>query len=134
MCFSDTIESCLRFRCHGFFCFCCNGFPFACLRERSFAWHCCCLWCFQLSSCIFNVVFVFLVTRINGINSSQISGMFEFWFLDCPFLFFSSLSGFSNSCPSVRPYVNGMSFGFLSVSHRTTKILLEEFRSIMRIL
>ena len=50
-------------------------------------------------------VYVLFITRINRKNSPQLSGMFEFWFLDCPKLFFSSLSGFSNSCPSVRPYV-----------------------------
>ena len=104
MCFSDTIESCLRFRCLGFFCSW-NSFPYACLRERSFAWHCRCLWCFQFSSCILNDVFVFFVTRINRINSSHFFGVFEFRFLGCTFLLFSSLSGFSISCPRIKPYV-----------------------------
>ena len=109
--FNNTTESGLCFRCLGFFCFWSNGFPYACLRERSCAWHCRCLWYFQLSSCILNDVCVFFVTRINRINSSQFSGMFKFWFLDCPFLFFSSLSGFSNSCD-----LDVMSSGFLAVS------------------
>ena len=30
----------------------------------------------------YNNVYVLLITRINGINSPQFSGMFEFWFLD----------------------------------------------------
>ena len=37
------------------------------------------------------------IARINRINSRRISGILEFWFLDCPFLLLSSLSDFSNS-------------------------------------
>ena len=119
-----------------FFCFGYNGFPCACLRERSFTRHCSCLWCFQLSPCSLNDVFVFFVTRINRINSPQFCGMFEFGFLDCTFLIFSSLSGFSNSCSSVRLYViwTWCRFDFCQSSPRTTYILLEEFRSMMWIL
>ena len=61
-------------RCLGFFCFWYNGFPYACLKKRSFTWHCSCLWCLQLSPCILNDVFVFLVIRINRINSPS-----NFW-------------------------------------------------------
>ena len=80
MCFSNTIESCLCFRCSGFSCFWNTGFPNASLGERSFAWHCSCHWCLQLSPCIFNGVFVLFITWINRINSSQFSGIFEFGF------------------------------------------------------
>ena len=57
---------------------------------------------FDVSNCCLvfflkkNDVFVFFITRNTRINSFQSSGMFEFLFLDCPLLFFSSLSGFSN--------------------------------------
>ena len=104
-------------------------FPNACLRKRSFTWHCSFLWCLQLSPRIFNDVLVFFVTRINRINSSQISGVLKFRFLDCPFLFFYSLSAFSNSCPSIKGTydLDVMSFGFLSVSLQTTYILLVSF-------
>ena len=132
--FSDTNETGLCFWCLGFFRFWDNGFPNACLRKRSFymalqlplvsptfASHS--EWC----------LLVFFVTRINRINSSQTSGVLKFRFLDCPFLFFYSLSGFSNSCPSVKATydLDVMSFGFLSVSPQTTYILLESFRSII---
>ena len=131
--FSNTTESGLCFICLGFFCFWKNGFPCACLRKRSFLWYCSCLWRLQLSPCILFDVCIFFVTRINRINSCQFSCEFEFWFLDCPFLFFSSLSGFSNSCPSVRPYViwTWCRLDFCQSPSRTTCILLEEFRSRM---
>ena len=133
--FSDTTESGLCFRCLGFFCFWNNGFPHACLRKRSCTWHCSCLWCLQLSPCILDDVFVLFVTRINRINSSQFSGVSEFRFLDCPFLFVSSLSGFSNSCPSVRPYViwTWCRLDFCQSPPGPHISLLEEFRSIMSI-
>ena len=88
MCFSNTTESGLCFRCLGIFCFRNNGYPQACLGERSFAWHCSFLWCLQLSPCILNDVLVPFITLINRINFSQFSGAFEFRFLDCPFFFF----------------------------------------------
>ena len=56
--------------------------------------------------------------RVHDGNSGQSGGYQELhtkWIMrradelsivhDCAFLFFSSLSGFSNSCPSVSPYV-----------------------------
>ena len=82
-----------------------NSFPNAGFGELSFAWHCCRHWCLQLPPCILNDVFVFFITWIKKNNSPHISGMFEFWILDCPSLLFSLLSGFSNSRPSVRSYV-----------------------------
>ena len=70
--------------------------------------------CHQLSPCFLNEVFVFFVTRINRINASQFSGVVEFRFLDCQFLFFSSLSSFE-----------------IFVSHSPdTHILLEAFLSM----
>ena len=72
-----------------------NGSPYACLGERSLTWHGSCRWSLQLSPCIFNDVLVLFITGINRINSSQFSGVFEFWLLDCPYLFFSSLRSFS---------------------------------------
>ena len=129
--FSDTTESGLCFRCLGFFCFWNNGFPYACLKRRSFTWHCSCLWCLQLSPSILHDVFVFFVARINRINSSQFSGVFEFRFLDCPFLFFSErLFQFLSKRQAICD-LDVMSFGFLSVTLQTTYILSEEFRSIM---
>ena len=68
-------------------------------------WRCRSRWCLQLSSCILNGIFVIFIAWIIRINSPQISGIFEFWFLDWSFLLLSSLSGFSNSRPSVRSYV-----------------------------
>ena len=105
ICFSNTTESCLCFRCFKFSRFRNNGFPNAGFGEFSVPWHHCCHWCLQLSPCILNDVFVILIDWINRIISLQISGVFEFWFLDCLFLLLSSLRGFSNSRPSVRPCV-----------------------------
>ena len=90
-------------------------------------------WCFQLSPCILNDVFVFFVTRVNRINSSQISGVFEFRFLDCPFLFFlffERLFQFLSKRQAICD-LDVMSFGFYSISLQTTYILFEEFRSMM---
>ena len=70
----------------------------------------------------------------NRINSCEFSDIIEVLSFDCPFLFLSSLSNLSNSCPSVRPYVIWTWCRldiWLSVSFRTTCILSEEFRSIM---
>ena len=78
--------------------------------------------------CILNDVFVFFVTRINMINSSQISGVFEFQFLDCSLLWaaFPILVQRSGHMWSGRDVV-----WHLSVYPRTTHVLLEEFRSVM---
>ena len=99
MCFSDTTESSLRFRCLG-------------LVSRMHAWENALLHgiaaAFDVSNfrlAFFNDVFVLFITRISRINSFQFSGMFAFQFLDCPFLCFSSSSGFSNSCPSVTGHM-----------------------------
>ena len=109
-----------------------NGFPYEILRKRSFTWHCSFLWCLQLSPCILDDVFVlFFVTRNIRINSSQISVRVSVSRLPI-LVFFSSLSGFSNSCPSVRYVIwTWCRLGFLSVSSQTTRILLEAFRSRM---
>ena len=99
-----------------------NGFPNVGFEELSFTWYCRSRWCLQLSPCILNDVFVIFIAWINGMNSRQISGIIEFRLLDCPFLFFSFLSGFPNSRPSVWPYMilDVVSFEFLSVSPQTT--------------
>ena len=79
-------------------------------------------------------VFVFFFNWINRINFSKISGVFEVRCLECPFLFFSSLSGFSSILVQASGHIwfgRDVVWIFLSVSPRTTYILVEEFRSIM---
>ena len=129
MCFSNTTESCLCFRF--------LAFPvFETPVSRMLAWENALLHGIAAAIGVSNFRFACLMMSLyssslgsNRINSTQFSGMFEFWFLDCPFLSPYSLRGFSNSYPSVKSCV--MSFGFLSVSLWTTYILSEEFRSIM---
>ena len=73
MCFSNTTESCLCFRSFGYSCFWNTGFP----NESIAA---------AFGTSDFRLAFWMM---------SQFSCIFEFRFLDCPFLFFSSLRGFS---------------------------------------
>ena len=80
---------------------------------------------------MFNDVFVLFIAWINRVNSSQVSDIFEFWFLDCPFLFLFFERLFQPlSKRQATKDLGVMSFGFLSVSSRTT-FVLSEFRSIM---
>ena len=61
-------------------------------------------------------------TWINEMNSSQISGILKFRFLECPFLFFF-WAAFPIFHPSFRPYMiwSSSRLNFLSVSSWTTK-------------
>ena len=85
--------------------FYCSVFPVAGYGSCSFTWHCRNHVCFQFSPCILDDVFVFFITWINRINTPQTSGILEFGLFECPLLIFFSLSGFSNSCPSFRPFL-----------------------------
>ena len=85
-----------------------DGLPNAGFGWLSFTWCSRSRWCLQLSPCILDDILVIFVTWINRINSCQISGIMEFWFLDGPLLLLSFLSCFSNPRPSVRPYVMWM--------------------------
>ena len=73
---------------------------------------------------VFNDVFVFFVIQID--RTSQSPRIFEFRFLNCPFLFFFLLSSFQ-SCTTLLAKCNLVEqlFDFLSVSPWTTFILLE---------
>ena len=47
----------------------------------------------------------FFVFQINKVNTSLLSSKLEFGLLVCPFLFFSSLSGFLHFGPYIRPHM-----------------------------
>ena len=59
-------------------------------------------------------------------------GIFEFWFLECPFLFLSFLDDFFDPRSSVKSYMIRTWF-FKSLTHWITCIRLEKFRSKARI-
>ena len=63
-----------------------DGLPNAGFGWLSFTWCSRSRWCLQLSPCILDDILVIFVTWINRINSCQISGIMEFWFLDSPLL------------------------------------------------
>ena len=122
--FSNTTEFCL---CSRFLEFSNAGFG-----ELSFTWCRRSRWFLQLSPCILNEVFVIFVAWINRKNSPRISGIFQLWVFRQPilaFLFFELLFQFSSKRQAICD-LDVMSFEFLSISPRTTTILLEEFRSI----
>ena len=102
---------------------------------RYFARHCCWHRNFQLSTSGFHCEFEFFVVWLNEEYSSQLSGVFELWFLDGPSLFCSlffaasdinfHISGHTSSRREVVCFLVGL---------RTRGILLVAFLFVERIL
>ena len=95
MSFSNTTESCVCFRCFGIFSF----------SEQRFSE--CWLWKNSLLQPLVSPTFalhswwsLWNLQSLDQLNNftHTFSGIFEFWFLECPFLLLSSLRGFGTLC------------------------------------
>ena len=75
------------------------------IAVHSLTGHGGCHRCSQFSPRILHCIPTFFFIWINEINSSQLSSIFQFWLFNCPFLFFSILSGFPNFGPHFRSHM-----------------------------
>ena len=70
-----------------------------------FAWHCYWHRNFQLSTRGFHCELEFFIVWFNEEYSSQLSGIVELWFLDCPSSFYFFFRCIRHMLPHILPYI-----------------------------